>query len=67
MKNSRGLNAFHIYAEYASSNRPGGYNFTKVDKVIDMVDQNYLHVILPLGYGGPMGVLTRHLLHNSGR
>lgn len=55
MKNSRGLNAFHIYAEYAGSNRPGGYNVTKVDKVVDMADENDLYVILTIGCGGANG------------
>ena len=40
MKNSRGLNAFHIYAEYPGSNKAAGYNAAKVDKVVDLADQN---------------------------
>ena len=52
MKNSRGLNAFHIYAEYAGSNKPGGYNVAKVDKVVDMADENDLYVVLNIGCGG---------------
>lgn len=55
MKNNRGLNAFHIYAEYAGSNKPGGYNAAKVDKVVDMADQNGLYVVLNIGCGGANG------------
>jgi hypothetical protein len=55
MKNSRGLNAFHIYAEYAGSNRPGGYNASKVDKIIDLASKNDLYVVLTIGCGGANG------------
>jgi hypothetical protein len=55
MKNSRGLNAFHIYAEYAGSNKAGGYNVAKVDKVVDLADQNDLYVVLNIGCGGANG------------
>jgi MYXO-CTERM domain-containing protein len=55
MKNSRGLNAFHIYAEYADSNKAPGYNATKVDKVVDMADENDLYVVLTIGCGGANG------------
>jgi len=55
MKNSRGLNAFHIYAEYPGSNKAAGYNSAKVDKVVDMADQNDLYVILTIGSGGANG------------
>jgi hypothetical protein len=55
MKNSRGLNAFHIYAEYPGSNKAAGYNSAKVDKVVDMADQNDLYVVLTIGSGGANG------------
>jgi hypothetical protein len=55
MKNSRGLNAFHIYAEYAGSNKSPGYNAAKVDKVVDMADENDLYVVLTIGCGGANG------------
>ena len=55
MKNSRGLNAFHIYAEYPGGGKAGGYNSAKVDKVVDLADQNDLYVILTIGSGGGNG------------
>ena len=55
MKNSRGLNAFHIYAEYPGSNKAAGYNSAKVDKVVDMADQSDLYVVLTIGSGGANG------------
>lgn len=55
MKNSRGLNAFHIYAEYPGSGKAAGYNAAKVDKVVDLADQNDLYVILTIGSGGANG------------
>jgi hypothetical protein len=58
MKNSRGLNAFHIYAEYPGSNKAAGYNVAKVDKVVDMADQNDLYVVLTIGSGGANGSFT---------
>jgi MYXO-CTERM domain-containing protein len=58
MKNSRGLNAFHIYAEYPGSNKAAGYNAAKVDKVVDMADQNDLYVILTIGSGGGNGTFN---------
>jgi hypothetical protein len=54
MKN-RGLNTLHIYAEYAGSGRPGGYNYAKVDNVVNLADQNGLYVILTIGCGGDNG------------
>ena len=58
MKNSRGLNAFHIYAEYPGSNKPAGYNSAKVDKVVDMADKSDLYVVLTIGSGGANGSFT---------
>jgi MYXO-CTERM domain-containing protein len=55
MKNSRGLNAFHIYAEYPGSNKAAGYNSAKVDKVVDMADKSDLYVVLTIGSGGENG------------
>ena len=55
MKNSRGLNAFHIYAEYPGGGKAGGYNSAKVDKVVDLADKNDLYVILTIGSGGGNG------------
>src|SRR5438270_8364714 len=55
MKNSRGLNAFHIYAEYPGSGKAAGYNAAKVDKVVDLADQNDLYVVLTIGSGGANG------------
>lgn len=55
IKNSRGLNAFHIYAEYPGSNKAAGYNSAKVDKVVDMADKSDLYVILTIGSGGANG------------
>jgi hypothetical protein len=55
IKNSRGLNAFHIYAEYPGSNKAAGYNSAKVDKVVDMADQSDLYVVLTIGSGGDNG------------
>lgn len=55
MKNSRGLNAFHIYAEFPGSNQPAGYNSAKVDTVVDLADQNDLYVVLTIGSGGANG------------
>lgn len=55
MKNSRGLNAFHIYAEYPGSNKPAGYNVAKVDKIVNMADSNDLYVVLTIGSGGENG------------
>jgi MYXO-CTERM domain-containing protein len=55
MKNERGLNAFHIYGEYPGSNKPAGYNVSKVDKVVDMADENDLYVVLTIGSGGDNG------------
>lgn len=55
IKNNRGLNAFHIYAEYPGSNKAAGYNSAKVDKVVDMADQNDLYVVLTIGSGGANG------------
>lgn len=62
MKNSRGLNAFHIYAEYAGSNKAAGYNATKVDKVVDMADQNDLYVVLTIGCGGANGSFNQNFV-----
>ncbi len=62
MKNSRGLNAFHIYAEYAGSNRPGGYNASKVDKVIDLASKNDLYVVLTIGCGGANGSFNQNFV-----
>ena len=60
MKNERGLNAFHIYAEYAGSNQSGGYNVDKVDHVVDLADENDLYVVLTIGCGGgTTGASTR--------
>jgi hypothetical protein len=47
IKNSRGLNAFHIYAEYPGSNKAAGYNSAKVDKVVDMADNSDLYLAGP--------------------
>jgi len=58
MKNSRGLNAFHIYAEYPGSNKPAGYNSAKVDKVVDMADKSDLYVVLTIGSGGGNGTFN---------
>jgi MYXO-CTERM domain-containing protein len=58
MKNSRGLNAFHIYAEYPGSNKAAGYNVDKVDKVVDMADTSDLYVVLTIGSGGANGSFT---------
>jgi MYXO-CTERM domain-containing protein len=58
MKNSRGLNAFHIYAEYPGANKAAGYNVTKVDKVVDMADKSDLYVVLTIGSGGANGSFT---------
>jgi MYXO-CTERM domain-containing protein len=55
MKNSRGLNAFHIYAEYPGGGKSGGYNAAKVDKVVDLADTNDLYVVLTIGSGGGNG------------
>ena len=55
IKNTRGLNAVHIYAEYPGSNKAAGYNVAKVDKVVDMADQNDLYVVLTIGSGGGNG------------
>jgi hypothetical protein len=55
IKNNRGLNAVHIYAEYPGSNKAAGYNSAKVDKVVDMADQNDLYVVLTIGSGGENG------------
>jgi hypothetical protein len=55
MKNSRGLNAFHIYAEYPGGGSSGGYNSAKVDKVVDLADTNDLYVVLTIGSGGGNG------------
>jgi len=55
IKNNRGLNAVHIYAEYPGSNKAAGYNSAKVDKVVDMADQNDLYVVLTIGSGGGNG------------
>jgi MYXO-CTERM domain-containing protein len=55
MKNSRGLNAFHIYAEYPGANKAAGYNSAKVDKVVDMADKSDLYVVLTIGSGGANG------------
>jgi hypothetical protein len=55
IKNTRGLNAVHIYAEYPGSNKAAGYNSAKVDKVVDMADQNDLYVVLTIGSGGENG------------
>ncbi len=59
MKNSRGLNAFHIYAEYPGGGKSGGYNATKVDKVVDLADKNDLYVILTIGSGGGNGTFNQ--------
>jgi GH35 family endo-1,4-beta-xylanase len=56
---SRGLNAFHIYAEFADSNRPGGYNVAKVDNVVNLAEKNDLYVILTIGCGGANGSFNR--------
>jgi len=58
IKNSRGLNAFHIYAEYPGSNKAAGYNSAKVDKVVDMADNSDLYVVLTIGSGGANGSFT---------
>jgi MYXO-CTERM domain-containing protein len=58
MKNSRGLNAFHIYAEYPGSNKAAGYNAAKVDKVVDLADKNDLYVVLTIGSGGGNGTFN---------
>ena len=59
MKNSRGLNAFHIYAEYPGGGKSGGYNSAKVDKVVDLADQNDLYVVLTIGSGGGNGTFNQ--------
>ena len=59
MKNSRGLNAFHIYAEYPGGGSSGGYNATKVDKVVDLADTNDLYVVLTIGSGGGNGTFNQ--------
>ena len=59
MKNSRGLNAFHIYAEYPGGGKSGGYNAAKVDKVVDLADTNDLYVILTIGSGGGNGTFNQ--------
>jgi hypothetical protein len=55
LKNSRGINALHIYAEYAGSNKAGGYNAAKVDKVVNMADTAGFYVVLTIGCGGANG------------
>jgi len=55
LKNNRGINALHIYAEYAGSNKAGGYNAAKVDKVINMADTAGFYVVLTIGCGGANG------------
>jgi hypothetical protein len=62
MKEKRGLNAFHIYAEYAGSNKPAGYNAAKVDKVVDMADENDLYVVLTIGCGGDNGNFNQNFV-----
>ena len=62
MKNNRGLNAFHIYAEYAGSNRSPGYNVDKVDHVVDMADDNDLYVVLTIGCGGDNGSFNQNFV-----
>ena len=59
MKNNRGLNAFHIYAEYPGSNQSAGYNAIKVDKVVDLADTNDLYVVLTIGSGGGNGTFNQ--------
>jgi MYXO-CTERM domain-containing protein len=59
MKNSRGLNAFHIYAEYPGGGKAGGYNSAKVDKVVDLADKNDLYVVLTIGSGGGNGTFNQ--------
>ncbi len=59
MKNSRGLNAFHIYAEYPGGGSSGGYNSAKVDKVVDLADTNDLYVVLTIGSGGGNGTFNQ--------
>ena len=59
MKNSRGLNAFHIYAEYPGGGSSGGYNATKVDKVVNLADTNDLYVVLTIGSGGGNGTFNQ--------
>jgi hypothetical protein len=49
------LNAFHVYAEYAGSGQSGGYNSSKVDKVVNLAETNGLYVILTIGSGGDNG------------
>jgi hypothetical protein len=55
LKNTRGINALHIYAEYAGSNKAGGYNAAKVDKVVNMADTAGFYVVLTIGCGGANG------------
>lgn len=62
MKSSRGLNAFHIYAEYAGSNKAGGYNASKVDKIIDLASKNDLYVLLTIGCGGANGSFNQNFI-----
>jgi hypothetical protein len=61
MKNSRGLNAFHIYAEYPGGGS-AGYNSAKVDKVVDLADTNDLYVILTIGSGGGNGTFNQNFV-----
>ena len=39
MKNSRGLNTFHIYAEYPGGRKIRGVQRRQVDKVVDLADE----------------------------
>ena len=62
MKNERGLNAFHIYAEYRASNQSPGYNVAKVDHVVDLAEENGLYVVLTIGCGGENGSFDQNFV-----
>jgi hypothetical protein len=55
LKNTRGINALHIYAEYEGSKKSPGYNAAKVDKVVNMADTAGFYVVLTIGCGGANG------------
>ena len=45
----------HIYAEYAGSNKPGGYNALRLTRLLTWQTQNDLYVVLTIGCGGQLG------------